>query len=210
MVNATVSSDGPEPIADKFVAAWEVFARTCGQYLAPEATYQAWFAHYLISQFGVDRVAREPGIKHKHFVHEPWSAKVRGSHVRLDAVVTRTPGIHLPRYSPIYRSGDTTGLGVLRRLAVISELKVAATTGEGLDHTEVARDVWKLSLLLSEYERVFPGQPTPLAFACVLDNHPTRTYRWDYLDQVIDATGKHQGVTVLKHAAATRPTFSMP
>ena len=87
----------------KFVAAWEVFAQTCGQYLAPEATYQAWFAHYLISQFGVDRVAREPGIKHEHFREVRWRDKVKGSHVRLDAVVTRAPGVHLPRYSPFYR-----------------------------------------------------------------------------------------------------------
>lgn len=47
-----------EDIAAKFTAAWEVFARTCSAAVAPEATFQAWFAHYLISQFGIDRVAR--------------------------------------------------------------------------------------------------------------------------------------------------------
>ena len=130
--------------------------------------------------------------------------------MRLDAVVSRAPGIHLPRYSPIYQSDDTTGLSVLRRLAVISEVKVAATTGEGMDHTEVARDVWKLSLLLAQYEHIYPSEPLPLAFACVLDNHPTKSYRWEHLDRVINAVGKHDGVVLLRHTATIRPTFVVP
>jgi len=205
-----VDTPPPEPVQAKFEAAWQVFAQTCGQYLAPEATYQAWFAHYLISQFGVDRVAREPGVKHKHFREARWLERVKGSHVRLDAVVTRAPGVHLPRYSPIYQPHDTTGLDVLRRLAVISEVKVAATTGEGLDHTEVARDVWKLSLLLAEYEQVYGDDPVPLAFVCVLDNHPTKTYNWHYMDQVIDRVGRHPGVNVLSHSAQVRPSLRVP
>jgi hypothetical protein len=44
-----------ENIDAKFRAAWEVFGRTCAGAVAPEATFQAWFAHYLISQFGIDR-----------------------------------------------------------------------------------------------------------------------------------------------------------
>lgn len=51
---------GIKKIGAKFRAAGEVFARTCAAAVAPEATFQAWFAHYLISQFGIDRVAREP------------------------------------------------------------------------------------------------------------------------------------------------------
>lgn len=53
-----------EDIDRKFRAAWKVFAETCVNTLVPEATYQAWFAHYLISQFGIDRVAREPNFHH--------------------------------------------------------------------------------------------------------------------------------------------------
>jgi hypothetical protein len=48
----------------KFRAAWEVFARTCAAAVAPEATFQAWFAHYLLSQFGIDRAAPGPIFKH--------------------------------------------------------------------------------------------------------------------------------------------------
>ena len=47
-----------EDVAAKFEGAWDVFARTCANAIAPEATFQAWFAHYLISQFGIDRVAK--------------------------------------------------------------------------------------------------------------------------------------------------------
>jgi hypothetical protein len=31
----------PEDVAGKFLAAWQVFGRTCGQFVAPEPTYQA-------------------------------------------------------------------------------------------------------------------------------------------------------------------------
>ena len=65
-----------EDVAAKFEAAWEVFARTCAHAVAPEATFQAWFAHYLISQFGSDRVAREPIFKHLH-ADWKWQALLR-------------------------------------------------------------------------------------------------------------------------------------
>jgi len=66
-----------EDVAAKFEAAWEVFARTCANAVAPEATFQAWFAHYLISQFGIDRVAREPIFKHLH-AESKWQSLVPG------------------------------------------------------------------------------------------------------------------------------------
>ena len=78
-------------IARKFEAAWNVFASTCAQFIAPEPTYQAWFAHYLISQFGIDRVAREPMVKKAAFKNSDWKAKVAGDHVRLDVVVMSRP-----------------------------------------------------------------------------------------------------------------------
>ena len=66
-----------EDVARKFGAAWKVFAMTCGGAVAPEATFQAWFAHYLISQFGIDRVAREPIFKHKD-IGSKWQHVVPG------------------------------------------------------------------------------------------------------------------------------------
>ena len=81
---------GGDDVAGKFEAAWSVFGRTCHPFTAPEASFQAWFAHYLISQFGIDRVAREPVIKHQHFASH-WRALVPGGPVRLDNVVTPVP-----------------------------------------------------------------------------------------------------------------------
>ncbi len=77
-----------EELAAKFEAAWLVFGRTCSHFVAPEATYQAWFAHYLISQFGIDRVAREPNFKHRHFTSR-WAEHAPGGEVKLNVVVTR-------------------------------------------------------------------------------------------------------------------------
>ncbi|NMM25542.1 MAG: hypothetical protein HHJ11_19065 [Phycicoccus sp.] len=120
-----------EDVAAKFEAAWEVFARTCANAVAPEATFQAWFAHYLISHFGIDRVAREPIFKHLH-PDSQWQALVPGGEVKLDAGVMRKPGVNLPHY--ILRApdkdGGLTGMMSLADLAVISELKVAAIAGD--------------------------------------------------------------------------------
>lgn len=188
-------NDGPgavgEDIGAKFKAAWEVFSTTCGRFLAPEASYQAWFAHYLISQFGIDRVAREPNFKHKQFADGQYRERIPGGEVKLDVVVTRVPGIHLPHYALV----EAPSIRRIGDLAVISELKVAATQGGGLDHSEVVRDVWKLAMLLEEARAV--GVRQPWAFACILDNHPTRRYNADHLWRRIRELDEHPGVEVL-------------
>ena len=172
-------SDPPfvEDIAAKFTAAWEVFARTCSAAVAPEATFQAWFAHYLISQFGIDRVAREVDFG-VHHVEPHWRERFTGHSVMVDVVVTRTPGINLPRRA--FVDDDKTGTRRLADLAVISELKVASTQGEGLDYTEVCKDYWKLSMLLAEADR--HGCDVPLAYVCILDN-AQRRFRRSHLDR---------------------------
>lgn len=196
-----------EDVQAKFEAAWQVFASTCAQFLAPEPTYQAWFAHYLISQFGIDRVAREPMIKKEPFAATPWKALVRGDHVRLDVVVMRTPGVHLPHYAnKLDVSPDGTGLIRLRQMAVISELKVTATQGEGQSHTEVARDAYKLSMLLHELERHGArDDEVPVAYLCILDNHPTKVYRREALDRHLEALAPDPRVTILLASGARVP-----
>lgn len=153
-----------------------MFSRTCAESIAPEATFQAWFAHYLISQFGIDRVAREPNFKHRDFSSR-YAAFFRGGEVKIDAVVSGEPGINLPHYA--HREDPGHGLSALAGLNVISELKVSSTQGEGLDHTEVCKDFWKLSMLLEEADR--RGIEPPLAYVCILDNHPRKRYNFEHL-----------------------------
>lgn len=94
-------------------------------------THLAWFAHYPISQFGIDRVARGPMVKKESSADTPWKAQVEGNHIRLDVVVMSTPGVHLPHYANrLDVAPDGTGLLRLRQMAVISELKVTATRAE--------------------------------------------------------------------------------
>ena len=181
-----------EDIAAKFEAAWDVFARTCSRAVAPEATFQAWFAHYLISQFGIDRVVREINFKHLRDTSS-WKPLVPGGEVKLDAVVLRAPGVDLPHYA--HRGGDRDGMHTLGDLAVISELKVSSTQGEGLSHGEVAQDVYKLSLLLKQAE---DRQLTPpLAYLGILDNHPRKTYRLTTLEARLAKLAHHEGVRIL-------------
>src|SRR5689334_1851888 len=89
-----------------------------------------------------------------------------------------------------------TGPDFIAETAVISELKVTATQGEGQDHTEVARDAYKLSMLLEELST---QGPLPHAYLCILDNHPTKLYRRDSLLRHFAKCAPHPGVKVLIH-----------
>lgn len=194
----SVTTAPEEDIAAKFTAAWEVFSRTCRSARAPEATFQAWFAHYLISQFGIDRVAREPNFRHwKKFAQSPFLARFKGQEIKLDAVVTRRPGIDMPHW--VHRPDSKHGgAALLGDLAVVSELKVASTQGEGLDCTEVCKDVWKLSMLLGEADR--HGVDAPLAYVCILDN-AKRRFRMAHLHRRLCEVPFDARVQILFHSA---------
>ena len=88
-----------------------------------------------------------------------------------------------------------TGMMSLADLAVISELKVAATAGQGLDHKEVAQDMYKLSMLLEQAEH--RGIQPPLAYLGILDNNVGRGYRQAGLDKRLDAIPHHPSVRIL-------------
>lgn len=194
-MNAPISD--AENVEGKFRAAWSVFSQTCSEFWAPEAAYQAWFAHYLISQFGIDRVAREPIIKFADFSESQYKNQLRGGEVKLDAVVTRQPGIMMPHYANgLARSADGSSLSLLNELAVISELKVAATQADGIIYREAAKDVYKLSMLLAELPE---NAAKPLAFVCILDNHPRgrRFNREHFENSVLSSVPMHPSVQII-------------
>lgn len=192
---------GTEPIAQKFEAAWNVFAASCAHLWANEASYQAWFAHYLIGQFGIDRVGREAIINEKHFEHNAGVGEVRP-----DAVVSRQPGIMLPHYANgVARSTDRSGIGILKHLAVISELKVGATTASGLSRSAILSDVIKLGRLLNELHLSAPGAGMPLAYVCVLDNHTRKRFSVEALEHEVVTGGYHPGVKLITATASRRP-----
>ena len=192
---------GVEPVAQKFEAAWKVFASSCGHLWANEASYQAWFAHYLIGQFGIDRVGREVIINEKYFEHSPGLGEARP-----DAVVARKPGIMIPHYANgEARSSDKSGIGILKHLSVISELKVGASTASGLQRRSILADVRKLGRLLEEHKLASRDSDMPLAFVCVLDNHHRQAFDMDALKAEVDEGGYHPGVRLLTASPSHKP-----
>lgn len=178
--------------------------RTCGHFRAPEASFQPWFAHYLISQFGIDRVAREPIININGFPDSELKTKVVSGEVRPDAVVTRHPGIVMRHYANrIGKASDESGLGLLKELAVISELKVGATVQGGLNNKSLRWDVDKLLLLLEEYQATHDIEP-PLAYVCVLDNHARRQHSGDEIKDYCESVAGGR-IKVLHESAVSRP-----
>lgn len=193
-----------EDVGAKFTAAWEVFARTCSAAVAPEATFQAWFAHYLISQFGIDRVAREVDFGHTDGAVEfrsPLRQRVPGGSCSLDAVVLRRPGVYLP-----FRTffSDRTAGERLADLAVISELKVGTSAyTAGLSQARVCQDFWKLSMLVQEADA--RGITAPLAFMCILDNNPSHPFDFANLDRRLAEVPPDPRVIRLTHSIHAQP-----
>jgi hypothetical protein len=65
-------------------------AAACSATVAPEATYQAWFAHFLIQRFGLLRVVREVDFGARH-LDEQARARFRGANLMLDVMVLHEP-----------------------------------------------------------------------------------------------------------------------
>jgi hypothetical protein len=180
-----------------FRNAWRSFCALAGTTRAPEATYQVWLAQALIDQFGRNRVAREPNFRHKRFT-SPLKEGVPGSTVFLDVVVTTDDGIDMPHW--VRREDpERGGVGLLGRLAVVSELKVAASATDGLKHGPIRQDFAKLSMLLDEASR--HGVAAPLAYVCVLDNHASKRYRFTTLER--DLQRYDSRIALLRHSTRT-------
>lgn len=80
-----------------------------------EATYQVWFAHYLISLFGIDRVAREPASRTRTSSQASTTLLLRDSRLgmRFDVIVLDGPGL-------ISRIGGCATVTLIHSTAVVS------------------------------------------------------------------------------------------
>lgn len=198
-----------DPVRDlhaaAFESAWSEFATTCADTIAPEASYQAWLAHFVMMRVGILHVVREVDFGARYLRPEAL-AFFRGHSLMVDVIMLREPIVNLPRRAaltdPKLPGGEPnprSGLGRLADFSVISELKVTSTQREGQDYDEVARDFIKLSQLLSAARHDYPDRRLPMAFVGVLDNHPRRRFSFDLLQSKIDKAGVGSNVKLLKY-----------
>jgi hypothetical protein len=133
----------------KFESAWDAFGAACTDTIAPEATYQAWFAHFLMEQFEPLRVVREVDFGSR-YLDEEGQRRFPGSNLMLDVMILRQSVVALPRRATLGpRHGSVTpnlrsGLQRLGKFVIVSELKVGATQEHGLTYGAVLRDYHKL------------------------------------------------------------------
>lgn len=161
-----------------FARGWERFAAECSATVAPEATYQAWLAHFLMAQFGVLRVVREVDFGSRYLDPET-AAAFPGHNLMLDVMVLRAPLVNLPRRAHLARAAPEdplvkSGLSRLQDFAIVCEMKVGSTQGNGVAIGSIVRDVRKLDALLRAGAGHYPGIDPPVAVMVVLDNHPTK------------------------------------
>lgn len=182
--------------------AWRTFTATTALTVAPEATYQAWLAHYAIEHFGVLRVVREVDFGTRYFGDHRLS--FTGPNVFIDLAVLRESKVNLPRRSwlaartPDYvETSPRSGLARLKDFSVITELKVSSTQGEGLDYQEVVKDFQKLSAILDRAEALFPENPLPAACVGVFDNHPRKSFNFTLLRSKLKSAGVREDVELL-------------
>ncbi len=193
--------------AAAFEAAWADFAAACSDTVAPEATYQAWLAHFLMQRLGVLHVVREVDFGARHL--GPEAARTFPGHsLMIDIVLLREPIVALPRRAaladPMLPDGSpnpSSGLGRLRDFSVISELKVDSTQIEGQDYGEVVRDFVKLSRIIDAAEHTHPEHPTPSAFVGVLANHRRRPFNFDHLARKLEQAHVRPDIRLLGRPA---------
>lgn len=200
--------ESPERVAAHHAAmfseAWEEFTETCAGTIAPEATYQAWLAHFMIQRVGLMQVVREVDFGARH-LGEAATSRFRGSNLMVDLLVLREPVVNLPRRAALAKKdlpdgepNPKSGLGRLKDFSVITELKVSATQIEGLDYTEVVRDFEKLSAILDAAESQYPGAPLPRAFVGVFNNREKPRFNFDHLQRRLDALPIRADVQLLR------------
>lgn len=194
----------------QFEEAWAAFARECGDTIAPEATYQAWLAHFAVQRFGLFRVVREVDFGSRYLGPEAV-AHFPGNNLMVDLLVLREqvplpkPVVNLPRRSWLGpreaidgSPNPRSGLERLKDFSIITELKVASTQGGGLNQVQVLRDFRKLSAILKMARKHYKKAPLPKAFVGVLDNHPTKRFNFDLLEQRISEAELRPKVQLLK------------
>jgi hypothetical protein len=179
--------------AKAFEKAWQEMARATADTIAPEATYQAWLAHFVIQRVGLLQVVREVDFGSRH-LGERAATRFRGSNLMVDLLILREPVVNLPRRAalavkdlPDGQPNPRSGLARLKDFSVITELKVSATQIGGLDYTEVVRDFEKLSAILNAAEAQYPENPLPSAYVGVLNNRSKPRFNFEYLQERLDA-----------------------
>lgn len=167
---------GQEHVANKVRGSMERPCTNMRALLGARAVVSDVVRAFLISQFGIDRVAREPGSPMPHYANR------------------------------LGKASDLSGLGLLKELAVISELKIGASTQSGLRMTSLMRDAAKLTLLRSEFQVQYPENNAPLAYLCVLNNHGRKQFNPATLEQYCEAEAP--GVKLLAEPIPGRPPIS--
>lgn len=199
---------GVDPVrsahAAVFEAAWDDFTQACATTVAPEATYQAWLAHFVIERLDLLRVVREVDFGARHL--GPLAAQhFTGHNLMVDLLILREPVVNLPRRAALAEKklpdgtpNPRSGLARLADFSVITELKVSATQMEGLDYGEVLRDFRKLSAILDAAEAQYPDRPLPAAYVGVFGNRVRPKFNFGLLASKIDEAGVRPDVKLLK------------
>lgn len=182
-----MTADRRHPHARAFESAWHDFTAACADTVAPEATYQAWLAHFTIRRVSLLQVVREVDFGARH-LGETARTRFRGNNLMVDLLILREPVVHLPRRAalaqrdlPDGEPNPRSGLARLRDFSVITELKVSATQIEGLDYTEVVRDFEKLSAILDAAQGQYPDERLPAAYVGVFNNRVRPRFNFDHL-----------------------------
>jgi len=179
---------------------------------APEATYQAWLAHFVIERLDLLRVVRGVDFGARHL--GPVAVQhFTGHNLMVDLLILREPVVNLPRRAALARKNlpdgtqnPRSGLARLADFSVITELKVSATQIEGLDYGEVLRDFRKLSAILDAAEAQYPDQPLPAAYVGVFGNRVRPRFNFDLLANKIHAAGVRPDVKLLQFETTQETT----
>ena len=161
-----------ERIDRRFRVATENFMRSCFDLKANEKAFQAWFAAAVIQEFGMSRVYREIHLSKaqlRGIVGDQVAGRfAKGNEVFPDLSVSWNEDIDARSTSA--RAESLGVKGMLRELAVITELKVTSSTTKSTPRSHVEADIEKLAVLGEAHARSNEDQPLAV-YMVILDNH---------------------------------------
>lgn len=168
--------------------AWRELAAQCHDTAAPDASYRAWLAHFLMARLTPLHVVREVD-----FGAWPVPPTVAGGRRAVgnpvvEMLTLRRPLASVPRPAtvavvdaPDGPANPRSGLARLADFSVITELKVTGARTSGLGYGEVVSGCHKLSAILDAAEAAYPDEPLPAAYVGVFVNVMKPVFSFDLL-----------------------------
>ena len=184
-----------ENFARRFEIATENFCRSCFDMRANEKAFQAWFASYVIQEFGLSRVYREIHLEKNQLFQACGEKKdgrfnsFNGNELFPDISISWRTNIDARHTVPREKSNLNQKVeDFLSEFAIVSEFKITSSTQDPTPRADIIKDIKKLMFISSVKKENEPIRMK--TYLILLDNHETKRYKPKYMSEIFSLLSK--------------------